>query len=81
MAKVRQRKRDMVDREIARHLQNYKQSGAELIMGSGGFVAAKTLEVQLNDGGARVPAGDQGFPNLGMHAAIPEIRAWRWPGR
>ena len=28
MANVRQRKRDMVDREIALHLQNYKTSGA-----------------------------------------------------
>jgi pyruvate/2-oxoglutarate dehydrogenase complex dihydrolipoamide dehydrogenase (E3) component len=73
MAKVRQRKRDMVDREIALHLQNYKQSGTELIMGSGGFVAAKTLEVQLNDGGTRVLAGDQVFLNLGTHAAIPDI--------
>ena len=72
MAKVRQRKRDMVDREIALHLQNYKQSGAELIMGSGGFVAAKTLEVQLNDGGTRVMAGDQVFLNLGTHAAISD---------
>ena len=35
MAAVRQRKRDMVDREIALHLQNYKTSGAELIMGPG----------------------------------------------
>jgi alkyl hydroperoxide reductase subunit AhpF len=31
MAKVRQRKRDMVDGLIAMHLQNYKASGAELI--------------------------------------------------
>jgi pyruvate/2-oxoglutarate dehydrogenase complex dihydrolipoamide dehydrogenase (E3) component len=51
MARVRQRKRDMVDREIALHLHNYKTSGAELIMGSGRFVAPKTLEVGLNDGG------------------------------
>jgi pyruvate/2-oxoglutarate dehydrogenase complex dihydrolipoamide dehydrogenase (E3) component len=51
MATVRQRKRDMVDREIALHLQNYKTSGAELIMGAGRFVAPKTLEVRLNDGG------------------------------
>ncbi len=57
MAKVRERKRDMVDREIALHLQNYKTSGAELIMGAGRFVAPKTLEVQLNDGGTRVLAG------------------------
>src|SRR5437899_7205892 len=53
MAKVRQRKRDMVEREIALHLQNYESSGAELIMGSGRFVAPKTLEVRLNDGGTR----------------------------
>ena len=73
MAKVRQRKRDMVDREIALHLQNYKTSGAELIMGTGRFVAPKTLEVRLNDGGTRLLAGDQVFLNLGTHAAIPSI--------
>ena len=75
MAKVRQRKRDMVNREIELHLHNYKTSGAELIMGSGRFVAPKTLEVRLNDGGTRVLAGDQVFLNLGTHAAIP-----RFPG-
>jgi len=47
MAKVRERKRAMVDREVALHLNAYKTSGAELIMGSGRFVAPKTLEVQL----------------------------------
>src|ERR1700726_215748 len=73
MAKVRQRKRDMVDREIALHLQNYKTSGAELIMGAGRFVAPKTLEVRLNDGGTRVLAGDQVFLNLGTYAAIPGV--------
>jgi pyruvate/2-oxoglutarate dehydrogenase complex dihydrolipoamide dehydrogenase (E3) component len=62
MAKVRQRKRDMVDGLIAMHLHNYKTSGAELIMGVGRFVAPKTLEVRLNDGGTRVLAGDQVFP-------------------
>src|ERR1700758_2394241 len=35
MAKVRQRKRNMVEREIELHLHNYRTSGAELIMGSG----------------------------------------------
>jgi pyruvate/2-oxoglutarate dehydrogenase complex dihydrolipoamide dehydrogenase (E3) component len=73
MAKVRQRKRDMVDREIALHLHNYETTGAELIMGSGRFVAPKTLEVRLNDGGTRVLAGDQIFLNIGTHAAIPGI--------
>jgi pyruvate/2-oxoglutarate dehydrogenase complex dihydrolipoamide dehydrogenase (E3) component len=73
MAKVRQRKRDMVKHEIALHLHNYSTSGAELIMGSGQFVAAKTLEVRLNDGGTRVLAGDQVFLNIGTHAAIPAV--------
>jgi pyruvate/2-oxoglutarate dehydrogenase complex dihydrolipoamide dehydrogenase (E3) component len=73
MAKVRQRKRDMVDRQIAAHLQNYKSSGAELILGAGRFVAPKTLEVRLNDGGTRVLTGDQVFLNIGTHAAIPSV--------
>lgn len=54
MYKVRQRKRDMVEGLIAMHLQNYQTSGAELIMGDGCFVAPKTIEVRLNDGGTRV---------------------------
>src|SRR6266403_589588 len=73
MATVRRRKREMVERQIARHLQNYKVSGAELIMGSGRFVAPKTLEVSLNDGGTRVLAADKVFLNLGTHAAIPSV--------
>jgi pyruvate/2-oxoglutarate dehydrogenase complex dihydrolipoamide dehydrogenase (E3) component len=73
MAAVRQRKRDMVNREVEFHLQNYKTTGVELIMGSGRFVAPKTLEVTLNDGGTRVLAGDQVFLNLGTHAAIPNV--------
>jgi pyruvate/2-oxoglutarate dehydrogenase complex dihydrolipoamide dehydrogenase (E3) component len=73
MAKVRQRKRDMVNREIDFHLQQYKTTGTELIMGTGRFVAPKTLEVHLNDGGTRELAGDQVFINVGTHAAIPSV--------
>jgi len=73
MATVRQRKRDMVDAQIAAHLQHYKTSGAALIMGTGRFVAPKTLEVCLNDGGTRLLAGDQVFLNVGTHAAMPRV--------
>ena len=34
MAKVRERKREMVEAQVAAHLRNYKESGAELIMGT-----------------------------------------------
>lgn len=73
MAKVRGRKQEMVDREIAFHLGAYKESGAELIMGEGRFVATKTIEVQLNDGGSRRLSGDHVVVNVGSHAAIPDI--------
>jgi pyruvate/2-oxoglutarate dehydrogenase complex dihydrolipoamide dehydrogenase (E3) component len=73
MAKVRQRKRDMVKGEVAAVLQQYKSSGAELIMGTGSFVTPKTLEVRLNDGGTRMLMGDQVFLNIGTHAAIPNV--------
>ena len=73
MVKVRQRKRDMVEREIAAHSAPFKSSGAELIMGSGNFVAPKTLEVKLNDGGMRRLTGDKVFLDIGSRAAIPNI--------
>ena len=73
MGMVRQRKRDMVDRQVDAHLRAYKDSGAELIMGSGRFVAPKTLEVRLNDGDTRVLTADQVFLNVGSHATIPDI--------
>src|SRR5262249_9960319 len=48
MQRVRRRKREMVEAEVAAHLENYKASGAELIMGPGRFVAPRTVEVRLN---------------------------------
>src|SRR5439155_20729831 len=73
IVRVRERKRDMVDGLIAMHLERYKASGAELIMGTGRFVAPKTLEVRLNEGGMRVLAGDRVFLDVGTHATIPDI--------
>src|SRR5947209_16959823 len=51
MAAVRKRKREMVEGLIAMHLDRYKASGAELVMGEAKFTGPKTLDVRLNDGG------------------------------
>ena len=48
MASVYARKRPMVEGEVRLHLDLYKASGAELIMGEAHFVAPKTVEVRLN---------------------------------
>ena len=73
MARVRQRKRDMVEDGVARHITALSDNGGELIMGTGRFVAPKTLEVRLNDGSTRVLVGDQVFLDIGTHAAIPGV--------
>ncbi|WP_297297610.1 FAD-dependent oxidoreductase [uncultured Methylovirgula sp.] len=73
MAQVRQRKRDMVAGEVAAFRAGFKSSGAELIEGSGRFIAPKALEVQLNAGGTRILTGDTVFLNIGTHSAMPPI--------
>jgi pyruvate/2-oxoglutarate dehydrogenase complex dihydrolipoamide dehydrogenase (E3) component len=70
MAAVRDRKRKMVDGLVAMHRQKYQASGAELIMGSGRFVAPKTIEVTLNGGGTRTLAGHIVVISTGSRARI-----------
>jgi pyruvate/2-oxoglutarate dehydrogenase complex dihydrolipoamide dehydrogenase (E3) component len=77
MARVRRRKQDMIDREIELHLGLYKQTGAELVMGSGRFIGPKMIEVALNEGGTRVLAGNEVVVNVGSHAAMPDIPGLR----
>jgi pyruvate/2-oxoglutarate dehydrogenase complex dihydrolipoamide dehydrogenase (E3) component len=61
MAGVQRRKRKMVEDLIQVHLDRYKASGAELIMGHARFVAPKTVEVtqwrglQSHLGRTRIP--------------------------
>lgn len=73
MPKVLARKRDMVNGLIEMHLDMFRKSGAELIMGSGRLVAPKTIEVTLNEGGTRVLTADRVVLNLGTHPTIPDI--------
>jgi pyruvate/2-oxoglutarate dehydrogenase complex dihydrolipoamide dehydrogenase (E3) component len=73
MAGVQRRKRKMVEDEIHGHLDRYKATGVELIMGAARFVAPRAVEVSLNDGGTRVISGERVFLNLGTRATIPDI--------
>jgi pyruvate/2-oxoglutarate dehydrogenase complex dihydrolipoamide dehydrogenase (E3) component len=73
MAAVRKRKREMVEGLIATHLDRYKATGAELVMGEAKFTGSKMLDVRLNDGGARTLTAERIFLNLGTHASIPLV--------
>jgi len=73
MTAVRDRKRRMVQGLVETHLALYNQSGAELIMASGRFVASKTLEATLPDGTIRFLRGEKVVIGTGTHAAIEHI--------
>lgn len=53
MSAVRERKRAMVSGLNRMYFENFKQTGAEFILGSGRFVGPKLLEVTLGDGTTR----------------------------
>ena len=73
MAGVQQRKRKMVEAEHQFHAKRTADAGAELIMGEGRFVAPKTIEVALNDGGTRRIVGERVFLDLGSHSTMPNV--------
>jgi pyruvate/2-oxoglutarate dehydrogenase complex dihydrolipoamide dehydrogenase (E3) component len=73
MAGVRDRKRRMVDGLIQVHLDNFKASGAELVMGSGRFVSPRTLEVALHEGGTRILRGVKVIIGTGTRATLEHI--------
>jgi len=73
MKGVQNRKRKMVEAGVQVHLDLFKASGAELIGGEARFVAPKTVEVRLNEGGRRMIAGDRVFLDLGSHSVLPDI--------
>ena len=73
MAGVQARKRAMVDGLRQMHLDRYRASGAELIMGEARFAADRTVDVELADGGTRRITGMRVFLNLGTHATVPDL--------
>jgi pyruvate/2-oxoglutarate dehydrogenase complex dihydrolipoamide dehydrogenase (E3) component len=75
MAGVQARKRAMVDGLRQLHLDRYRASGAELIMGEARFTGDQTVDVALADGGRRRIVGERVFLNLGTRATVPEIPA------
>jgi pyruvate/2-oxoglutarate dehydrogenase complex dihydrolipoamide dehydrogenase (E3) component len=73
MAAVRDRKRKMVEGMIQVHLDNFKASGAELVIGSGRFIGLKTIEAALADGGTRIFRGENVVISTGSRATVEQI--------
>jgi pyruvate/2-oxoglutarate dehydrogenase complex dihydrolipoamide dehydrogenase (E3) component len=74
MRGVRERKRKMVTGLNDMYLENYKITGAILILGgTGRFIAPKTLEVALSDGTKRVLRGANVIVSTGTRATLEPI--------
>jgi pyruvate/2-oxoglutarate dehydrogenase complex dihydrolipoamide dehydrogenase (E3) component len=73
MSAVRDRKRRMVSGWNKVYLENYKNSGAEFILGSGRFVGPKTLEARLHDGTIRHLRDARVIINTGTRAVLEPV--------
>ena len=73
MSGVRDRKRKMVSGMNDMYLENYRKTGAEFILGTGQFIAPRTLEVALPDGTTRHLRGTNVIVSTGTRAALGAI--------
>jgi pyruvate/2-oxoglutarate dehydrogenase complex dihydrolipoamide dehydrogenase (E3) component len=73
MTGVREHKRRMVRGLNDMYMGNYRSTGAEFILGTGRFVAPKTVEVTLGDGATRQLRGANVIVSTGTRAALEAI--------
>ncbi|GAB0119672.1 FAD-dependent oxidoreductase [Acidisoma sp. 7E03] len=73
MPRILARKRAMVRDLIEMHLDLFRKSGAELIMGHAEMDDPQTVRVTLNEGGTRVLTAPRIVLNLGTTADIPAV--------
>jgi pyruvate/2-oxoglutarate dehydrogenase complex dihydrolipoamide dehydrogenase (E3) component len=74
MAKVRQRKRDIVDSFRNGSQRRIEQTeGVDLLFGAASFSGPKMLDVRMNDGSTRQLSADLIFINAGARPSIPRM--------
>jgi pyruvate/2-oxoglutarate dehydrogenase complex dihydrolipoamide dehydrogenase (E3) component len=73
MAAVRERKRKMVRGLNDMYMENYRNTGAEFILGTGRFLAPRIVEVTLADGTTRQLRGANVIVSTGTRAALEAI--------
>src|SRR5947209_18221153 len=73
MSGVRDRKRKMVVGLNEMYMENYRKTGAEFILGTGRFVAPRTVEAALLDGSTRQLRGTNVIVSTGTRAALEPI--------
>jgi pyruvate/2-oxoglutarate dehydrogenase complex dihydrolipoamide dehydrogenase (E3) component len=73
MSGVRDRKRKMVVGLNEMYMENYRKTGAEFLLGTGRFVAPRTVEAALLDGSTRQLRGTNVIVSTGTRASLEPI--------
>ncbi len=74
MARVRQRKREIVHRFNTGSVRSIQKTpGLDLVMGEARFLGPRSVEVRPREGGSRVLAADLIFINTGLRPHVPPI--------
>ena len=73
MSGVRDRKRKMVVGLNEMYMENYRKTGAEFILGTGRFVAPRTVEATLLDGSTRQLRGANVIVSTGTRASLEPV--------
>src|SRR5215471_4839844 len=73
MSVVRDRKRKMVIGMNEMYMENYSKTGAEFILGTGRFIATRTVEATLPDGTTRQLRGKNVIVSTGTRASLAAI--------
>jgi pyruvate/2-oxoglutarate dehydrogenase complex dihydrolipoamide dehydrogenase (E3) component len=73
MDKVMNRKRSMVKGLVDIHINNFKNSGVDLVLGHGYFIGPKLIQVDLQDGSRRQLRGKNVVIGTGTRATVDNI--------
>lgn len=75
LASIIERKRRVVNGMVETHRHLFSNTtNMEFMLGVGKFVAAKTIEVALNDGTKKLVSGKRLYVNTGSRTTIPNIK-------
>jgi len=77
MLRVAARTAGVVEGMVNDHRRLFAESGFELVIGEGRFVAPRVIEASLPGGGVRRLTGERIFLNLGTRAAVPDVPGLR----
>ena len=77
MAVVRERKREMVAKQLQAHIDLFHNTGAELILGTGRFIGPKSIEVTSANGITRKLQGERILSGTGSRAIVEDTPGLR----